>query len=67
MQGYYKRNTQFQHFIKHKLFKILTLTMHGFVEKLWKFVTATYSWFDVYTLSHTAYINAVVEFLPNTR
>jgi hypothetical protein len=41
-QGYYKRNRQFQHFIKHKLFKIPTLTMHGFVEKLWKFVTATY-------------------------
>jgi hypothetical protein len=23
--------------------------------------------FDVFTLNHTAYINAVVEFLPNTR
>jgi hypothetical protein len=37
IQGYYKRNRQFQHFIKTKLFKISTLTMNGFVEKLWKF------------------------------
>jgi hypothetical protein len=42
IQGYYKRNRQFKHFIKPKIFKILTLTMHGFEEKLWKFVTATY-------------------------
>jgi hypothetical protein len=41
IQGHYKRNKQFQHFIKPRLFKISTLTMHGFVEKLWKFVTAT--------------------------
>jgi hypothetical protein len=34
---YYKRNGQFQYFIKPKLFKISTLAMHGFVEKLWKF------------------------------
>jgi hypothetical protein len=40
IQGYYKRNRQFQHFIKPKLFKISTLMMLGFVEKLWKFVTA---------------------------
>jgi hypothetical protein len=33
----HKRNRQFQHFIKPRLFKISTLTMHGFVEKLWKF------------------------------
>jgi hypothetical protein len=42
IQGYYKRNRQFKHFIKPKLFKISTLTMHGFVEKLCKFVTSTY-------------------------
>jgi hypothetical protein len=36
-QGYYERNRQFQNYIKPKLFKISTLTIHGFVEKLWKF------------------------------
>jgi hypothetical protein len=34
VQGCYKRNTQFQHFIQPKLFKISTLTMHDFVEIL---------------------------------
>jgi hypothetical protein len=41
IQDYYKRNRHFQHFIKPELFKISTLTMHGFVEKLRKFATAT--------------------------
>jgi hypothetical protein len=41
IQGYYERTRQFTHFIKPELFKISTLTMHGFVEKLLKFVTAT--------------------------
>jgi hypothetical protein len=36
IRGYYKRSKQFKHVIKPKLFKISTLTTHGFVEKLWK-------------------------------
>jgi hypothetical protein len=39
IQGYHKRNRQFQHFIEPKLFKISTFSIHGFVEKLWKFTT----------------------------
>jgi hypothetical protein len=34
IQGYYKLNKQIQHFMKPKLFKISTLTMHNVVEKL---------------------------------
>jgi hypothetical protein len=44
VQDYYKGNRQFQHFIKPKLFKISTLTMHGFVEKLWKFCHCSLWW-----------------------
>jgi hypothetical protein len=44
IQGYYKINRQFQHFINPKLFKISTLRMHGFVEKLWKFYHCSPSW-----------------------
>jgi hypothetical protein len=44
IQGYYKRNRQFQHFIKPKLLKISTLAMHGFVEKLWKFYHCSPWW-----------------------
>jgi hypothetical protein len=40
--------------------------MHGFVEKL-EICHSNLQMSDVCTLSHTAYINAVVEFLPNTR
>jgi hypothetical protein len=42
IQGYYKRNREFKLFVKPKLFKISTLTMHGFVEKLWKSYTAAH-------------------------
>jgi hypothetical protein len=41
---YYKRNRQFQHFITPKLFMISTLTMHGFVDKLWKFYHCSPWW-----------------------
>jgi hypothetical protein len=42
IQGYYKRNRQFQHFINPKLFKISTLMMHGFVENSGSFTTAAH-------------------------
>jgi hypothetical protein len=36
IQSYYKRDRQFQYFIEPILFKISTLTMHGFLEKHWQ-------------------------------
>jgi hypothetical protein len=65
--SYYKRNEQFQHFIKPKLFKISTLNDARFCRETQEVCYSNLQLFDVCTLSHTAYINAMVEFLPNTR
>jgi hypothetical protein len=62
IQGDYKRNRQFQHFIKPKLVKISALTTHGFVEKLWRFVTATYRCSMCDPQSHSIYVSCQTRF-----
>ena len=47
IQGYYKRSIQFHDFIITKLCKISAHTLHGFVEKLSKFVIANHRFNDL--------------------